>query len=296
MIPLFPKKFIWIFSKRYVAGESIEDGILASKNLNQKGILVTIDLLGEFIHTLEEAEKNRDEYLKIIDRFTSEKIRGNFSVKPTSFGLLIDRKICYQYVREVVERATLAGSFIRIDMEDAPCTSSEIELYLRLKEEFPKNVGLVMQAYLRRTYSDLEKMIASSHSKEFPLNFRLCKGIYVEAEEIAFKDYHEIRQHYLMNLDLMLQNGVYAGIATHDPYLVDGAMQLLKKYNVPKEMYEFQMLYGVAPVLRDKIVAEGHTVRIYVPFGKDWFGYCTRRLKENPKMVRDIIGSLFSRK
>ncbi|HNW50978.1 MAG TPA: proline dehydrogenase, partial [Prolixibacteraceae bacterium] len=123
MIPLFPKKFIWIFSKRYVAGESIEDGILASKNLNQKGILVTIDLLGEFIHTLEEAEKNRDEYLKIIDRFTSEKIRGNFSVKPTSFGLLIDRKICYQYVREVVERATLAGSFIRIDMEDAPCTS-----------------------------------------------------------------------------------------------------------------------------------------------------------------------------
>ena len=294
-IPYFPKKFIWMFSKRYVAGENMDDGINASKGLNRRGILVTVDLLGEFIHTIKEAEINKNNYLKIIERFTSENILGNFSVKPTSFGLLIDKESCYHYIREVIIKAASTNNFIRIDMEDAPCTSLEIELYLRLKEEFPKNVGLVLQAYLKRTHSDIENMIGISHSKEFPLNFRLCKGIYIESEDIAYKDFHEIRHQYLMDLDLLLRNGIKTAIATHDPYLADEAMLLIKKYNVPKEMYEFQMLYGVAPALRDKIVASGHTMRIYVPFGKDWFGYCSRRLKENPNMVNDIIRSMFVR-
>jgi proline dehydrogenase len=294
-IPYFPKKFIWMFSKRYVAGENMDDGIKTSRELNQKGILVTVDLLGEFIHTIKEAETNKNEYLKIIDRFTAENIIGNFSVKPTSFGLLIDKENCYRFIREVITKAASTGNFVRIDMEDATCTSPEIELFLRLKEEFPKNVGLVLQAYLKRTPTDIENMIVASHSKEFPLNFRLCKGIYIESEDIAYKDFHEIRHHYLMNLDRMLRNGIYTAIATHDPYLVDEAMELIKKHNVPKERYEFQMLYGVAPALRDKIVASGHTMRIYVPFGKDWFGYCSRRLKENPKMVNDIIRSMFVR-
>jgi proline dehydrogenase len=294
-IPYFPKKFIWMFSKRYVAGENMDDGINTSRELNQKGILVTVDLLGEFIHTIKEAEINKNEYLKIIDRFTMENIIGNFSIKPTSFGLLIDQNICYQYIREVVQKVTSTGNFVRIDMEDAPCTSLEIELYKRLKEEFPKNVGLVLQAYLKRTQTDIEDLLKTSHSKESPLNFRLCKGIYIESENIAYKNFHEIRHHYLMDLDLMLRNGVYTAIATHDPYLVEEAIQLIKKYNVPKRMYEFQMLYGVAPALRDKIVASGHTMRIYVPFGKDWFGYCSRRLKENPQMVNDIIRSMFTR-
>jgi proline dehydrogenase len=295
-IPYFPKKFVWMFSKRYVAGENIDDGLNISKQLNKNGILVTVDLLGEFIHTLKEAETNKNEYLKIIDRFTSENVIGNFSVKPTSFGLLIDKEKCCQFIREVVNKAASTNNFVRIDMEDSLCTSPEIELFIRLKEEFPKNVGLVLQAYLKRTYSDIEKMIGTSHSEEFPLNFRLCKGIYIESEEIAYKNFYEIRHHYLMALDLMLRNGIYTAIATHDPYLVNEAMNLIIKHTVPKEMYEFQMLYGVAPALRDKIVAEGHTMRIYVPYGKEWFGYCSRRLKENPSMVNDIIRAMFVRR
>jgi proline dehydrogenase len=295
-IPYFPKKFVWMFSKRYVAGENIGDGLNISKQLNKNGILVTVDLLGEFINTIDEAETNKNEYLKIIDRFTSENIIGNFSVKPTSFGLLIDKENCYQFIREVVIKAASTNNFVRIDMEDSLCTSPEIELFIRLKEEFPKNVGLVLQAYLKRTYSDIEKMINSSHSEEFPLNFRLCKGIYIESEDIAYKNFHEIRHHYLMALDLLLRNGVYTAIATHDSYLVNEAMDLIMKYNVPKETYEFQMLYGVTPALRDRIVAKGHTMRIYVPYGKEWFGYCSRRLKENPNMVNDIIRAMFVRR
>jgi proline dehydrogenase len=294
-IPYFPKKFIWMFSKRYVAGENIDDGINTARVLNQRGILVTVDLLGEFIHTIKEAETNKNEYLKIIDRFTAENIKGNFSIKPTSFGLLIDKENCYHFIREVVIKAKESNSFVRIDMEDSICTSHEIELYIQLKEEFPKNVGLVLQAYLKRTFSDIETLLKTFHTDESPLNFRLCKGIYVEPEEIAFKNFHDIRHHYLLYLDLMLRKGIYTAIATHDPFLVDEAMKLIKKYNVPKERYEFQMLYGVSTVLRDKIVDEGHTMRIYVPFGKDWFGYCTRRIKENPKMVNDIIRAMFVR-
>jgi proline dehydrogenase len=154
---------------------------------------------------------------------------------------------------------------------------------------------LVLQAYLKRTYSDIEEMLKTDHSLEAPLNFRLCKGIYIEPEEIAFQNYHEVRQHFLLDLELMLKNGVYTGIATHDEYLVTEAMRLIEKYNVSKQGYEFQMLYGVNPSLRDKIVANGHTMRIYVPYGKDWFRYCSRRLKENPKMVNDIIKAMFVR-
>jgi proline dehydrogenase len=294
-LPYFPKKFIWMFSKRYVAGENIDDGIMTSKSLNQSGILVTVDLLGEFIHSIQEAEKNKNEYLKIVDRFTVEGIKGNFSIKPTSFGLLVDVEKCYQYIREVVVKANEAKSFVRIDMEDSQCTSIEIELYKRLKKEFPRSVGLVLQAYLKRTRKDIEEMLKTNHSEESPLNFRLCKGIYVEPDEISFKNAHEIRHQYLLDLDLMLKNKIYVGIATHDEYLVTEAMKLIEKYNIPKNNYEFQMLYGVTPVLRDKVVAQGHTMRIYVPYGKDWFGYCSRRLKENPKMVNDIIKAMFVR-
>ena len=295
-LPYFPKKFIWLFSKRYVAGEDIDDGLNTSRELNDRRIWVTVDLLGEFIHTLKEAETNKNEYLKIIDRFTTEKIKGNFSIKPSSFGLVIDEEKSYQYIREVVMSAASVNNFVRIDMEDSQCTSSEIELYKKLKQEFPKNVGLVLQAYLKRTYTDLEKLIQTSHSAEEPLNFRLCKGIYVESEEISYKNHQEIRNHFLADLELMLSNGVYAAIATHDEYLVNNAARLISRYNVQPGNYEFQMLYGVTPGLRDRIVAEGHPMRIYVPYGKDWFGYCSRRLKENPKMVNDIIKAMFIRR
>lgn len=294
ILPYMPKKLVWIFSKRYIAGETIEDAIKASKELNAKGIVITMDILGEFIETLDEAEKNRNDYLAMIDTLEQEGIDGNVSVKPTMFGLLLDKDVAYQHIRAIVERAASYNNFVRVDMEDSPCTSDTIALYRKLKAEFPKNCGLVVQAYMRRTLQDLKDLM-DIHSDETPLNYRLCKGIYVEPAEIAYKKYDEVNEHYLEDLEFMFQNGVYPGIATHDVFLVEGAYKLIEKYKVPKNMYEFQMLYGVTPELRQSIVDKGHKMRVYVPFGEQWFGYSTRRLKENPKMAWHIIKALFVR-
>jgi proline dehydrogenase len=292
ILPYFPKKFIWIFSRAYISGETIEDAMHASKDLNSKKIKVTLDVLGEFIKTLDEAESNKKEYLHLIDISYKNNIDGNFSLKPTSFGLLLDKEICYNHIREIIVKAASYKGFIRIDMEDSPCTDDEILLFRRLKSEFPANVGLVIQAYLKRTSKDLEQML-DLNSSATPVNFRLCKGIYIEPESISFKKHDEINRHYLEDLEFMFRNKIYVGIATHDKPLVESAYSLIKKYNVPKDMYEFQMLYGVTPKLRESIVNEGHTMRVYVPFGKQWFGYSTRRLKENPKMASHIIKAVF---
>jgi proline dehydrogenase len=292
ILPLFPKKFIWIFSRSYISGETVEDAMRVSKDLNSKNIKVTLDVLGEFIKTPEEAELNKNEYLDLIDTSYKNHIDGNFSLKPTSFGLLIDKNICYNHIHEIVSRAASYNGFIRIDMEDSPCTDPEIELFRRLKVEFPANVGLVVQSYLKRTLKDIEGLV-DLNTSAIPLSFRICKGIYVESEAIAYKKYEEINQHYLEDLEFMFRNKIHVGIATHDKPLVEGAYKLIEKYNVPKNMYEFQMLYGVTPNLREKIVNEGHTMRVYVPFGKQWFSYSTRRLKENPKMASHIIKAIF---
>jgi proline dehydrogenase len=292
LLPFMPKRLVWIFSKKYIAGETIDDSVKVCKELNAQGIKITIDLLGEFITNLDEAYENKQEYLHIINRIEAEKIDGNYSLKPTSFGLLIDQEVCYQNIREIVALAASYNNFVRIDMEDSQCTDMEIALFRRLKAEFPKNTGLVLQAYMRRTHSDIENM-RDLNTPEIPLNFRLCKGIYVEPEAIAYKKYAEVNAHYLDDLDLMFREKMYPGIATHDKPLVEGAYRLIEKYNVPKAGFEFQMLYGVTPELRKSIVDKGYTMRVYVPFGKQWFGYSTRRLKENPKMATLIIKAIF---
>ena len=177
-------------------------------------------------------------------------------------------------------------------MEDSNCTDLEIELFRKLKSEFPDNVGLVVQAYLRRTLNDI-KNLSELNSEANPLSFRLCKGIYVESESIAFKKHDEINEHFLEDLEYMIRNKIHVGIATHDKFLIEGSYRLLEKYKVPKELYEYQMLYGVTPKLRETVLNDGHTMRVYVPFGKEWFGYSTRRLKENPKMATHIIKAIF---
>jgi proline dehydrogenase len=293
-LPYMPKKLIWIFSKRYIAGETIEDGLNASRELNRQGIEVTVDLLGEFISTIEQAEENKNQYLEIIDRFTAEGISGNFSLKPTMFGLLIDKNICYQNIEAIVRKAVEKNTFIRIDMEDSQCVNDEIEVYRKLQQKYPAHVGLVIQAYLRRTKDDLVSL-SEIPVNSSPLNFRLCKGIYIEPKHIAFKEFDEVREHYLDDLKYMLDHNMYVGIATHDKYLVDQAMKMINDRHLDKTKYEFQMLYGVTPELRTSIVSQGHRMRVYVPFGKDWFGYSTRRLKENPKVASHIIKALFFR-
>jgi proline dehydrogenase len=292
ILPYLPKKFVWIFSKSYISGETIEDAMRVSKELNNNKIKVTLDVLGEFIKTLEEAEENKTEYLNLVDVTFGSGVDGNFSLKPTSFGLLIDKNACYNHIREIVIKAASYNGFIRIDMEDSPCTDLEIELFRKLKTEFPGNVGLVLQAYLRRTINDI-RALADLNSEKYPLSFRLCKGIYIEPEAIAYKKYEEVNQHFLEDLEFMLKNKIHVGLATHDKTLIDGAYKLLEKYKVPKSLYEFQMLYGVTPRLRESIVNDGHGMRVYVPFGKKWFGYSTRRLKENPKMASHIIKAIF---
>ena len=294
MLPLFPERLVWIFSKRYISGQYIEDALSESRKLNQNGIMVTVDLLGEYIQNLSEADVYKVQYIDLIRRFTAEKINGNFSVKPSMFGLLLDSEACYLNLADIVEAADQCNSFIKIDMEDSECTTIELEIFRRLKTKFPGRVGIVVQAYMRRTLDDVKNLL-DLHSPEAPLNFRLCKGIYIEDESIAYKKYQEIRDHYVADMRFMLENGIYVGIATHDKYLIDKAYEIIEQLKVPKDKYEFQMLYGVAPKLRQSIVDNGHRIRVYVPFGKQWFNYSTRRLKENPNMVWHIIKAMFVR-
>lgn len=294
LLPYMPKRLIWIFSKRYISGKYLADALDASDKLNLEGCSVTVDILGEHVSKLAEAEAYKRQYIEVIEQFTARKILGNFSIKPSMFGLQLDKEVCFQNMREIVTVADQHDSFIRIDMEDSTCTDDEIQIYRRLKAEFPRRVGLVIQAYMRRTLDDV-KQLMDIHSPEAPINFRLCKGIYVEDKAIAFKEYQEIRDHYMKDLEFMLQNGIYVGIATHDSYLVDHAIQLIERLNIPKDKFEFQMLYGVNPKLRRSIVGKGFAMRVYVPFGTEWFSYSTRRLKENPNMVWHILKALVIR-
>ena len=294
LLPYMPKKFIWLFSKRYIAGTTIQDAVRESRKLNREGIMITVDLLGEFITDLKQADENKKEYIDIIETFEKENIDGNYSLKPTMFGLLIDEEVCYNNIREIVAKAAEYGNFVRVDMEDSQCVDREITLFRRLKDEFPENTGLVFQSYMKRTLDDI-KGLEDLNTVSNPVNYRLCKGIYVEPAEVAFKKYQEINDHFLTDLEYIFENKMYPGIATHDKPLVEGAYKLIEKYNVPKEMYEFQMLYGVTPELRKSVVEKGHRMRVYVPFGSQWFAYSTRRLKENPRMASLIIKALFFR-
>ena len=292
LLPHMPKKLVWMFSKEYIAGETLEEAIVNAKKLNAEGILTTIDVLGEFITTLDEAKANKEEYLEVIEEAEKAGVEGNYSLKPTFFGLLLDKDAAYQHIREVVAKAASYNNFVRIDMEDSPCTDMEIDLYRKLKEEFPANVGLVVQAYLKRTHRDIENL-KNINDPEHPVNLRVCKGIYIEPEEIVYKNYHEINSNFLADIEYMFQEEMYPAIATHDLPVVEGSYKLIEKYKVSKEKYEFQMLYGVTPALRKSIMDKGHRMRVYVPFGKQWFGYSTRRLKENPKMAGVVIKALF---
>jgi len=294
ILPFFPKKIVWIFSRRYIAGESISEALAESRKLNHLGIMVTVDLLGEYVTTLQDADGYRQHYIDLIEKFTAEGIDGNFSLKPSMFGLLLDPEACYQNLRDIVEVADKCRSFIRIDMEDSSCTSVELEIFRRLKAQFPARVGLVVQAYLHRTLADLTGLL-DLNTHDTPLNLRLCKGIYIEPESLAYQGHQDIRNHYIEDLRFMLENGFYAGIATQDKYLIDKACELIHQLAVPKEMYEFQMLFGVTPQLRNSLVKGGHRMRVYVPYGKQWFGYCTRRLKENPAMIWHILKALLVR-
>lgn len=286
-VELMPKSVVGFFSKRYIAGESIEDAIRVTRELNRQGIYATIDVLGEAVKNREEAVESNNKALEVLDTIVKFKLKANLSIKPTQMGLAIDEDFAYDQVCTLVQKAKEINSFIRIDMEDSPYTDTTFRLFRKLKQDYD-NLGVVVQAYMKRTYDDVIVL------NKLDTNYRLCKGIYIEPTAIAYKDKEAIRKNYVKNLELMLKNGNYVGIATHDEYLVNEAYRLIRELNIPKDKFEFQMLLGVREDLRNKINDDGYKIRIYVPFGKDWYAYSTRRLKENPQVAGYVFRSLFS--
>lgn len=277
---------VYFFAKRYIAGEKLQDAIDLVKTLNKKGILATMDVLGESITTKEEVILAKTECLAVLNAIHENKLGSNLSIKPTSLGLNIDPEFAYQQIKELVQRAKELNNFVRMDMEDSPVTQTTIDVFKRLRAEYD-NVGIVLQSYLKRTYDDVVDL------NKIGTNYRLCKGIYIEPAEIAFKEKQAVRDSYVRSLEKMMKDGNYVGIATHDDYLVKEALRLKKELNVPDNRMEFQMLYGVKEDLRDRLVKEGHKVRIYTPFGKDWYKYSIRRLQENPNVAGQVFTNIF---
>ncbi len=289
IVQLMPKAMVGFFSKRYIAGETLDSAIKMVKSLNEKGIYATIDVLGESVKDKEEAAQAKNKALEVLNVIDKEKLKANLSIKPTQMGLNLDADFAFKQVKELVEKAKQLHNFIRIDMEDSPFTDATINLYKKLIEDYD-NVGIVVQAYLKRTFDDVVVL------NKLGTNYRLCKGIYIEPASIAYKDREKVRENYLKVLELILKSGNYVGIATHDDYLINSAKKMIEHLNVPKDKFEFQMLLGVREDRRDKTNSEGYKIRIYVPFGKDWYPYSVRRLKENPQIAGYIFKSLFSLK
>jgi proline dehydrogenase len=289
LLPAVPRPVVRRLSSRYIAGPTIDDAVRVVRELNAAGKLATVDVLGEEIATAAEAEAIAAEYVAVLDRIQAEKLDANISVKLTGFGLEVDHELCRRNVEHVVAEAAARGTFVRIDMEDSSTTDRTLELYRGLRSSGRDNVGVVLQAYLRRTVDDLPGLE----------NVRLCKGIYVEPAAIAYRDFEAVRANYLRCLERLVAAGTYVGIATHDEYLLREAERIVGDAGLDRERYEFQMLLGVRPERGDELVRAGHRLRVYVPYGAQWYEYSIRRLQENPRIAgyvaTDTIGRVFRR-
>lgn len=289
LFKMIPKPLVWRFAKTYIAGETIEDAVRVIRGLNREGCRATVDVLGEDVADEREVGQFVDAYRTMIETIVREGLDSNVSIKPTAMGLKIGPELAYRSTVEVLRAAARHGLFVRMDMEDSSTTTTTLELYERLRAEGHDNVGVVVQSMLRRTLNDVRRLAAAGAS------VRLVKGIYVEPRQVAYQDFDTVRLAFVDMMDLMMASPAgYAAIATHDEYLVEAARHMVIKYGLPTSRYEFQMLLGVDPQLRRLLVAEGHHLRVYVPYGKAWFGYSIRRLLENPKMAahvtRNVLG------
>lgn len=286
-LPFVPKFVVRRVASRYVAGETLDDAVSQVRDLNSQGAMATLDLLGEEVAQREKAVACADEYVRVLGRIRAEGLDSNVSIKPTMLGLKIDETFCRDNIERIVAAAKENSSFVRIDMEDRTTTDATLRMYRDLQGRYG-NVGVVLQAYMRRTLADIAAL------PEKGANIRICKGIYVEPREAAWKGYDTVRANYLNALEAMLTQGVYAAIATHDEYLACGAVALLRKHRIPRERYEFQMLLGVDEPLRRILLAEGHRLRVYVPYGRDWYPYSIRRLRENPEVARHVLRAMLA--
>lgn len=285
-----PKPILFLFARRYIAGPELSDALRVVRELNNKGILATVDLLGESLaderHVMEVV-KTYKEILQALDR---ERLAADISIKPTHFGLLIDKEFCYRNVKEVVSAAAAVGRLVCMDMEDSPTVDATLEIYERLRNEGHNNVGWVSQVMLRRAVGDAKRMA------KWKPTVRICKGIYKEPVAVAFGDPYVVHRNFGLVARTLASVGGYPAFATHNERMIWEALAVIHELNLKPEQYEFQMLYGVKEGLRDILLGEGHRMRLYVPFGRDWKPYVIRRFKENPDMLGYVIKALFTGK
>ena len=290
LLPAVPRPVVRKISERYIAGEELDDALRLVRRLNDQGKLATIDVLGEEITEPDEARAIAAAYREAFEAIERGRLDSNVSVKPTALGLKLGYELFRSNLLEVVRHAAERGNFVRIDMEDSSTTDDTLRVYRELRAAGHENVGVVLQARLKRTLADLAELA------ELRPNVRLCKGIYVEPAEIAYRDFDSVRASFVQALEELLELGCYVGIATHDEWLLEEGQRLVAARGLGREEYEFQMLLGVRPALGDELVRARHRLRIYTPFGRHWYAYSLRRLQENPKLAgyiaADTVGRL----
>jgi proline dehydrogenase len=284
LLPAVPKRVVRKLSSRYIAGSELDDARRVVAELNADGKLATVDVLGEEVNDETEAAAIAAEYVAALDAFERDHLDANVSIKPTGLGLKLGYDLCKRNVEAVIAAAEPTNRFVRSDMEDSSTTDETLRLFRELRDEGHARVGPVLQASLKRTVADAASLAGAS--------VRLCKGIYIEPASIQFRDDGAVRDSFVRTLETLLDGDCYAAIATHDEWLVEQSRRLLRERGLPQDRYEFQMLLGVRPELGDRIVADGHRLRIYVPYGRQWYEYSLRRLQENPKIAGYVAGDL----
>ena len=289
LLPAVPKQVVRRISEHYIAGEELDDALRVVLELNAEGKLATLDVLGEEVTDPEEARAIAGAYREAIDAFKRGSLESNISVKPTALGLNLSYELFRENLEDLVRHAAELDNFVRIDMEDSSTTDDTLRIYRELREAGHDNVGIVLQARLKRTIDDVRALA------ELRPNVRICKGIYLEPPEIAFRDFDAVQANFVQTLKELLEGGSYVGIATHDEWLVEQGKRLVAEHGLGHDDYEFQMLLGVRPALGDELVREGHRLVIYTPFGRHWYSYSLRRLQENPKIAGYIAADTFNR-
>jgi proline dehydrogenase len=289
VLPVVPRPVVRHISSRYIAGPELKDATATVRALNARGKLATVDVLGEEIKEAGETDAFAAAYEEVLAEIDRRHLDSNISVKPTALGLVLDFELCKRHLQQLVHRARVRDNFVRIDMEDATTTDATLAMYRELRDGGFDDVGVVLQASLKRTISDVGNLA------DLRPNVRLCKGIYVESRDIQFRDFRAVQQSFVNALEALFDSRCYVGIATHDEWLVAQAKRIVAERGLRRDEYEFQMLLGVKPALGDALVAQGHRLRIYVPFGAQWYQYSLRRLQENPSIAGYIASDTFGR-
>lgn len=281
-------RFFKKLTTRFVAGETIDEVVPYIREINAENCTASFDHLNESVDDANEANKEVEEYLQILKRIDETRIRSNVSIKLTQFGLDLDPELAYKNARRVVLDAQQRGNFVRVDMEGSNVTQTTIDIFKRLRSEFGLNdVGIVLQSYLRRTYDDARELV------KLPARIRICKGAYYEPPEVAFPDKKDTDDNYIKVMQLLLSSGVYHGIATHDPKMIDATIDFATREGIGKEKFEFQMLYGIRRDLQRQLSRDGYNMRVYVPYGKHWYPYFMRRLAERPSNIWFVMKNMF---